>query len=95
MQFSLRSLFLLILVAAILVALAKAFPPFRGLMLGTALSYAALAALATLIHLSLARDRVLFPVLLVPVAVVFYVAAAAGTVVILLGLVMAGLAAAF
>jgi hypothetical protein len=90
MQFSLRTLFLLVFAAAFLVSLAKALPPFRGLMLTTALLYVGIAGLWTVVYLTSKRGHVLLPAVFLFPAVVMYVAALGGTVAIVLGLVLTG-----
>jgi hypothetical protein len=91
LQYSLRTLFLLVLAAAFLVALAKALPIFSELMLATAIAYAALATLAAVIQVAVKRGHVIVPVLLALPAVVLYIVALAGTVALVLGLLIVGI----
>jgi hypothetical protein len=90
MQFSLRTLFLLVLAAALLVALAKAQPIFSELMLATAVAYTGLAGLVLLFQFSVKRGYVLLPMLVVVPAIVLYFVTIAGTVALVLGLLIAG-----
>ena len=91
MQYSLRTLFLLVLAAAVLVALAKAQPLFRELMLVTAVAYVGLAALAALFQVTMNRGNILLSVLVALPAIALYFAALAGTVALVLGLLIAGI----
>ena len=79
------------LAAALLVWLAEALPIFRELMLVTAIAYAGLAGLAFAFQFTVKRGHVVLPVLMAVPAMVFYFAALAGTVVLGLGLLLAGL----
>jgi hypothetical protein len=90
LQYSLRTLFLLVLGAALLVSLAKALPIFRELLLGTAIAYAGLAALAAVFQFTVKRGHVLLPVLVAVPGIVLYFVALAGTVALVLGLLIAG-----
>jgi hypothetical protein len=91
LQYSLRTLFLLVLAAAVLVALAKAQPIFRELMLVTAVAYVGLAALAALFQVTMNRGYILSSVLVALPAIALYFAALAGTVALVLGLLIAGI----
>jgi hypothetical protein len=95
LQYSLRTLFLLVLAAALLVALAKAMPILRELMLATAIAYAGLAGLAAVFQFTVKRGHVLLPALVAVPAIVLHFLALAGTVFIVLGLVITGLESAF
>lgn len=93
MQYSLRTLFLLVLAAAVLVTLAKAQPLFREWMLVTAIAYVGLAALAALFQFTMNRGHVFLSVLVACAAIALYFVAVAGTLVIALGLLLIGLSA--
>jgi hypothetical protein len=91
LQYSLRTLFLLVLIAALLVSLAKALPMFSELMLVTAIAYAGFAGLAAMFQFAVKRGHVLLPVLVAFPAIFLYYAALVGTVVMVLGLEITGL----
>jgi hypothetical protein len=91
LQYSLRTLFLLVLAAAVLVALAKAQPLFRELMLVTAVAYVGLAGLAATFRFTMQRGYMLLSVLVALPAIALYFAALAGTVALVLGLLIAGI----
>jgi hypothetical protein len=93
LQYSLRTLFLLVLAAAVLVTLAKAQPLFRELMLITAIAYTGLAGLAATFQFTMQRGYVLLSVLVALPAIALYFAALAGTVALVLGLLIAGVTA--
>jgi hypothetical protein len=93
LQFSLRTLFLWVLIAALLVALAKALPMFRELLLVTAIAYAGFAGLAAMFLFTEKGGHVVLPVLLAFPAILLYFAALAGTLVLVLGLLLTGVSA--
>jgi hypothetical protein len=88
LQYSLRTLFLLILAAAVLVTLAKAQPLFRELMLVTAIAYVGLVGLAATFRFTMQRGYVLLSVLVALPAIGLYFVALAGTVALVLGLLI-------
>jgi hypothetical protein len=91
LQYSLRTLFLLVLAAAVLVTLAKAQPLFREVMLVTAIAYVGLAGLAAVFQFTMERGQVLLSVLVALPAVALYFVALAGTVALVLGLLIAAI----
>ena len=93
LRYSLRTLFLLVLAAAVLVTLAKSQPLFRELMLVTAIAYVGLACLAAVFQFTMDRGQVLLSALVALPAVALYFVALAGTVALVLGLLIAGITA--